>query len=435
VLARLSERATTRNASNLERYLIERIEKGAVDTWLDRLELHAVAKLCETIGAVARHGRDVVASELSPSQWWEAGGAGFDIASQGEPGMFSFLSGLQQSYPRASGANEGPKATFGYFYEWLQGVEDPAYDEIKDLVARHAMATTPVGPGDFVFGRPIVRRIWHSVRTASLEYDAHPKRLRKLLALGGVIPEDHRGQTDNAVLFDAERHRETLERISTSMSLREVETYLGAGRVHAQLLYDHGFIKPFVSGEVEGISAHAFAREDLDDFMCRLEAGATQIDRCAPPIYPIADAARRANRSAAEIVAAIVDDKLQWKGKLRGAVGFASIVVDLNEIKELLKDPTPDAQALYLVARRLGTSQHVVRAAIENGILSSTVVKNPRNRCPTKAIPNSEVERFQKQFISLFEIARAYGVHHLNMRKTLSEKGIHPAFDVPLKNP
>jgi hypothetical protein len=213
------------------------------------------------------------------------------------------------------------------------------------------------------------------------------------------------------------------------MSLKDAETYLGAGRVHAQLLYDHGFIKPFISGDEEGIGSHAFAKEDLDDFLNRLRHGAVALKNFKPPVYPIASASRRANRSAAEVVAAILDGRLKWRGIRGNAKGFATILVNLNEVRTLLADPTPDAVPPSHVHEILVTSRPAVNDLVREGFFKPIIIRNPLNRCPTRAIPKNQIEIFNMKYVALYALARAAGKHPRLLKYALGDQGVKPAFD------
>ena len=88
-----------------------------------------------------------------------------------------------------------------------------AFDPVRDLMRAHILETTPVGPGAEVLGRPVERRILHSVHSASLETGAHPKRLRKLLAAAGLLSAGHEAEPNDRVLFGAEPARRVLEAV------------------------------------------------------------------------------------------------------------------------------------------------------------------------------------------------------------------------------
>lgn len=414
--------------SGLEGYIATRIERGKSVSWIDRLELYVAAKFCELIGALKLRGHKAKCDCFSERQWREAGDIGYAVVSQGETAIWDFLSEARAAYPDVKFGNQGVQAVLGPLNEWLRRPV-ASQQPIIDLIYRHTCETTPVGPGDTVLGIPVERRRLHSIRSASIEYAVHPKRLRTLLFAAGLFGAADHKQVDGKLLFDAEAHRPLLERIATSMPLTEVWDYLGAGRVHARHLYDHGFIKPIFQSDACGIGNHAFARDDLDDFLRRLQQGATDVDTIAPPIFKIADAARRANRSAAEIVSAILDHRLRWKGRLLTEHGFAAIVVDLREIKEILKGAPPDALPFRAAAKRLNVGVPVIERAVSSGLLSSVVVKNPINRCPLRVIPLHVIEAFDAKYASLFSLSHSFSIHHVKLQNLLKDSGVRPALD------
>jgi len=274
-IGQLADTAPRRRASDFERYLLARCEgreTGDVP-FLAALPFHAAAKACEVIGAIAAHGIRFRTDRLSDAEWHEAGAAGFEIASGGEHGIRTFLSGLQDRVRSAKG-DWGPRLVFGRLYEWLaHESDDAAYDPLRDIIRRHVIETMPLGPGDDVFGREVTVRSLHSVRSASLEMDVHPKRLRKLLHAAGHVPSESLDLSDSWVMFDAQATRGFLERVSEAMTLGQAAEYLNVPRPHDRLLFEAGFIVPFVRGGKGSIKDHAFAKRDLDAFLGRLLAG------------------------------------------------------------------------------------------------------------------------------------------------------------------
>lgn len=425
MLPDLIEQARPVPPSGLESYLTDRLEHGPGTDWIDRLEFSAAARFSEYLGAVATRGHDVKVDSFSEADWRVAGDAGYRVVAGGEPAIWAFLSELWDTYPVRT-KNQRPQAILGPLNEWLRDAL-PSQQPIIDLIFRHTCATTPVGPGEIVLGRPVTKRILHSVHTAALEYDVHPKRLKKLLVAAGVVRPEQQNDTDNAVRFDARKHHPLLKRIAGSMSLTEVETYLGAGRVQTKLLYDHGFIKPFISGGSVGtLREHAFARDDLDAFMARLEAGAVQCETFEPPIYRIADAARRANRSAVEVLEAILDGTLEWKGKDPSTPGYAGILVDLSEITILLCDPEPDGLPFLAAAKRLGLTPPCARRLVDAGILRTETVRSPKNRCPMDVVPLAAVKEFETLYITPSGLSQIYGVNPKRIVKWMSDAEVVP---------
>jgi hypothetical protein len=78
---------------------------------------------------------------------------------------------------------------------------------------------------------------------------------------------------------------------------------------------------------------------------------------------------------------------------------------------------------------KLSTTSNVAAALIKHGHLTTIIVVNPVNRCPTVVVPVEEVERFGKQYVSLFVLARQQGRHFRKLKQELDAAGIKPAMD------
>jgi hypothetical protein len=274
----------------------------------------------------------------------------------------------------------------------------------------------------------------HSVYTASREYQVHPKRLRKILVALGVILKESATLSDNQVTFDARQTDKLMKKIATSATATDVETYLGSGRVHTKILIENGLIIPFVGKDApgSGLGELLFAREGLDAFLSQLFQDARPVISIPENAYSIADAAKRANCGAAEIVRLIVDRKLKWVGRHTEVQGFASVLVDLQEIKDVVRGTARDGLTRQEITKILGVADKVTNALIEEGILTQHTIRNPINRCPMQVIPNADVERFHDRYVSLFALASARRCHPRRLLRGLKEARIHPAFD-PIK--
>jgi len=70
-----------------------------------------------------------------------------------------------------------------------------------------------------------------------------------------------------------------------------------------------------------------------------------------------------------------------------------------------------------------------VAALIRAGQMKTMTVINPVNRCPTVVVPAVEAERFQKEYVSLFALAKQRREHFRAVKKALEADGVEPAFD------
>ena len=430
-IGQIADTAPRRNASGFERHLLARCDGHDTEEapFLRALPFYAAAKACEVIGAAATHGIRFRADRLSDAEWHEAGAVGFGIASGGEDGIRAFLSGLQDRFASTKG-DWGPRLVFGRLYEWLaHESDDVAYEPLRDIIRRHVIETMPVGPGDDVFGLEVTVRRLHSVRSASLETGAHPKRLRKLLHAAGHVPEEALALSDERITFDAAKAQGFLDRVSETMSLKQAGEYLNAPRLHERLLFEAGFIEPFVRGGTETLKDHAFARRDLDVFLGRLLVDASEAVPGEGTLMPIPTAARWACCSAMEIVRLILDRKLARVGRRTDAAGYLSVLVDPREVQPFVQGQADGSLSLREVEQRLGTTTRVVKALIGHGHLPSRMEVNPVNRCPRQVVRQADLDAFMDRYVTLHVAAREAGIHFRTLGSELTDAGIGPAFD------
>jgi hypothetical protein len=309
------------------------------------------------------------------------------------------------------------------------GGKIPSYDGVRDLVSHFIRTRFPVGPGDVVFGKPVERRTLHSVRTLAVETKLHPKRLRKLLGVAGTLPTDADGLADGNCLFDAEKGSlAAREAAAATLSVRKAGEYLNAPRVQRDRLYRAGLIVPRVRGADHG-AADQFAPEDLDAFLDRLLAGAKPLKVAKAGQVNIPEAARLAVCMSEEIVRLILDGKLARKWRLRGERGYMSVMIDVEEVRALVRGPDHGGLTGEEVKDKLSTTAKVAAALIKHGHLTTVTVVNPVNRCPTVVVPVAEVERFARKYISLFALARQQGRHFRAVKRELDAAGIEPALN------
>ncbi|MBM7482336.1 TniQ family protein [Bradyrhizobium canariense] len=430
-LPRLVAEAGTRPLTGFDTYVLNRLSGGSVRCdLLDTLPLHVVIAACDLFGAVALFGRTPNLNKLVDEEWRAAGGAGFDIFAGGKPSVAGFLEDLRRSYPYGGAATEGPQAVLGRIYQVLEfGRADPAYDPLRDLVGDFIRTRFPVGPGDTVFGKPVERRTLHSVRTLSVENRMHRQRLRRLLRASGVLPADADELADGYCLFDVERGSAAArEAAIANLSVRAAGLHLNVPRIQLYLLYGAGLLVPRISGTGHG-AKDRFAPEDLDAFLDRLLLGAKPVKAPRDGQVNIPDAVKFASCSSEEVVRLVLDGKLTRKWRLTSERGYMSLLLDIKEVRALVRGPELDGLTVFKISERLPTTTKVAAALIEHGYLTTVTAINPVNRCPIKVAPAADVERFAAEYVSLFALAKQQGRHHMVIKKELDAAGIKPALD------
>jgi hypothetical protein len=422
---RLADEATRRPASGLETYLLDRIQGCAECPWLDRLPFSAAAWTTEVVGAVAEFGKRVNLDLLGEDEMYRAGAAGFKITKAGAAGIDDFMARLKREHiPKKDGSADGPQATYGkLFMCFAQGLTDTAYDPVRAALADHILANFPLGPEDELFGKPVETRRFHSVRTASITYKMHPKRLRKLIEAEGLVPD--LSVMDRDVIFDAVIADRLFERESNSLTLRQVEKYINAPRPIPKLLLDAGLIRRHSVGS-DALN-EVFLKSELDQFLAALFRKAETVTRARSGAYEIKTASHRANCSTVEIIRLIVDDRLAWVGRVADQHGLGAILVDIEEIRSITRLPDLCGLIPADALRALRVNSNVMAGLLKVDAFKTVVQRHPIKRNPQIVIPFEEIDRFKSEYVSLFTLARSQGKHMPILLRELKVLGIQPA--------
>jgi hypothetical protein len=431
-LARLSNQAPRRVPSQLEDYLSDRLSGKQHPTWglLGALPFYAAATTCEQLGAVATHGINVQVDSFNDDDWYEAGAAGFEIAEAGEIGVRDLLIRIQANTIAKKGGDWGLSSMFGRLHKWLgEQLGDPAYLPVQEIFRQHVVETFPFGPGDMILGREVAARRLHSVRSASKEYGAHRKRLRKLLHAAGHISAEQLALTDDRILFEADVAHDLLCLISEEMPLKQAGQYLNIPRHTERALFEAGHLRPFIAGGLDRSLNHAFAKRDLDLFLQSLTKDAIKIEPNETGYEHITAAATRVGCTAVQIVELILSRKAK-RVRFRPEVsGFSSIMVDPDEILSLLDKTIKGVLSLKQVERKLKTDFAVVQNLINLGVIPVSTVINPKTRWRQRVVSEEDMDRFANRFASLHMLATEHGIYFRKIGDKLREKGIRPAFD------
>lgn len=397
---------------------------------LGALPFYAAATTCEQLGAVAIHGIEVQVETFNDDDWYEAGAAGFEIAEAGELGVRDLLVRIQTNTNAKSGGDWGLSSLFGRLHKWLwEQLGDPAYLPVQEIFRQHVIETFPFGPGDKLLGREVAARRLHSVRSASKEFGAHRKRLRKLLHAAGHISDEQLALTDDRILFEADAARDLLCLISEEMPLKQAGQYLNIPRHIERALFEAGHLRPFVAGGGDQSFNHAFAKRDLDLFLERLMKDAIEIEQSDEGYLHITAAATRAGCTAVQIVELILSRKatrVRFRPELSG---FSSIMVDPDEILSLLDKTIKGVLSLKQVERKLKTDFEVVQQLVNLGVISVRTVKNPKTHRRQRVVSVEDIERFALRYASLHMLANEHGIYFRRISDKFREKGIQPIFD------
>jgi len=249
------------------------------------------------------------------------------------------------------------------------------------------------------------------------------------LKAAGVLSAASDDLADANCLFGAEKGSlAATEASAANLTLLKAGEYLNAPRVQRALLSWAGLIVPRIRGVDHG-AADLFSSSDLDGFLGRLLGGAVPVPTAAEGQATIPEAAKKACCGAEAIVRLVLDGKLKWKGRLAGERGYMSLLVDVEEVRALVRGADHGGFTASALQDRLQTADRAIRKLTAGGHLKTVTVVNPINRCPTLVVPNEEVERFEREYVSLFALAKQQGRHFRVVKKELEADGVKPAKD------
>lgn len=295
------------------------------------------------------------------------------------------------------------------------------------LPQRTATKHLPIGPGDEMFG-PVVTRTLHSIQSVSKEMSFHPATLRKLLEGVGWIDEEAAGLTAERVLFDAATLEAFVDKMRDAINWTDARTYLNASRSAWNILSHGGFIPPAVAS-VEGKSGISpfYHKAELDDFLDRLRACARAENDPGAGRVSMLEAVKKVNCKYGEVVQLLLDRKLDNASIDPEGNGLEAILVDIQEVREQTALKAHGGLSLTEAEARLAVRDAVLFALIDHGYLASEIGINPTNRCPQRIVRPEEIERFESEYVSLFNYAKQVGIHFMKAKTHLDAAGVSPA--------
>lgn len=148
--------------------------------------------------------------------------------------------------------------------------------------------------------------------------------------------------------------------------------------------------------------------------------------------FSVSRSRSRGTAPAASAIAAVrlaIDGNLARKWKLARARGYMSLLVDVEEVRALVRGADHGGFTGEALQDRLQTTDRVIRKLITGGHLKTETVINPINRCPTVIVTAAEVARFEAEYVSLFVLAKQQGRHFRAVKKEIEAAGIKPAMN------
>lgn len=404
----------------LEQYLLGRIRGAKGPEWLDSLQFHVAAQLCENFGLLLTKGPDAIRHETTPREWLAAGAAGFRVLRAGKNALTKRLKQIQDRNPIQY---QLYRSRYRIFYQWLRDRNDgPEFDEIHDHVRQFVFDNFPVKPGALVLGVPCKEQRLHTICTASRRYGISNKMLGRCLVdrglarrvSGSLTPRIH-AYIPNDVIEEI-----VFETVGT-MDIGQAAQYLDMDRNLVSRLVGKGWISHLVK---PGTDWPRFSEIHLKRFVSGLCG--KPAERLPPEkLTDIPTAAHRTRCSVEHIVELVLSGRLN-SGKRSGVyVGFKSAGINLCSLHKLLDPPRELGSSIGNAAMALDVSTSTITKLIDAGVLKAEKISWPVEDREISIITAKSVAEFRSNYVSLAELAasqkRAPGplAQHLAARDVL----------------
>ncbi|WP_113913251.1 TniQ family protein [Roseovarius dicentrarchi] len=232
--------------ASFEHYLSTRLAGGAPGGWAANLSIGAAGVASEMLGASLVFGKGAALRELSAYELAVATDAGFALLNKGPDALLTFFQSLRAE---TGSPQDRPSARYGRIHDWMRRGAGAGlgFGHLRDILRQHILETWPLGEGELALDYPLPARRLHSIRTAALAHDLHPKRLRRLLRDAGIVDEPDTPDYD--VLFSAPETETLLDQASGAVSYVAAQRRLGMTRTQMERLIAEGVLTPGEGGD------------------------------------------------------------------------------------------------------------------------------------------------------------------------------------------
>ncbi|MEX0319905.1 MAG: hypothetical protein AB3N21_18255 [Ruegeria sp.] len=414
-------KAVRPRALALERYLLRRIRGAKGPDWLDTLQFHVAAQLCENFGLLLTKGADAVRHQTTEREWVEAGAAGYQVLSEGKDALTRKLKEIQNRNPIEY---QLYRSKYRVFYQWLRDRDEgPEYDEIRDHVRQFVFDNFPVKPGALVLGVPCTEQKLHTICTASRRFGISRQMLSRCLVERGLAEQVPGSTTPkiHAYIQNAAVENIMFETIGT-MDIRQAAQYLGIDRNLMARFVGRGWITHLVK---PGTDWPRFTEIHLKRFIAELWRKPK--DRLTiETLTDIPTAAHRTRCRIEHIVELILKDRLGSSRCAAGETPFKSVGVDLYELRKLLVPPADIGFSINDAAKYLRVSTRTITSLTDAAVLKCDSFNWPVVGRSVELVTAQSVAKFRSKYISLAELSDTRKRAPGPLAQHLAAKNIQP---------
>jgi hypothetical protein len=400
---------------------------GKASEFLDELPAYVAAEFCTVIGHFKNLPEDGHARNRIPEGFMNAScrREGYLIAKHGKEALLSFLS---QHVRAAIGTATEFMDIYGVARRWLRKfVGDPDYGPVVELFQRHAEQHIPMEAGD-VFLTEVKERQVHTIRSAAVEYQLTPARVKNVVEKHGFTAGTLDSGIKAARVFPRAALHEQLVLEKQLLTTPEAASLLGCTWQFLDILLQQGHLPYHANSEDDARVFRRIARESVEGLLARMKTQRNRVSNDGLVSIHIATAI--CHCKVPEIVDLIFGGKLtrvSWSGD---ELLFKNLLVDPQEV---LPHVTLDEADNYLdvaaLEKALRTTTATIDELLKREFLPVQMRRHPRTRVSQRFVHPVAVDAFLAKYISLSAMARENGKQIAGLKQTLDKEGINPIFE------
>lgn len=400
---------------------------GKASEFLDELPAYVAAEFCTVIGHFKNLPEDGRARNRIPEGFMNGScrREGFLIAKQGKEAVLSFLS--RHVHAAIETATEFMDI-YGVARRWLRKfVNDPDYRPVLELFQRHAEQHIPMEAGD-VFLTEVKERQVHTVRSAAVEYQLTPDRVKNVIENYGFTTTTPDGGVKAARVFPRAALHEQLVLETQLLTTPEAANLLGCTWQFLDILLQQGHLPYHANTEDYARVFRRISRESVASLLARLKSQRNCVSNDGLVSIHLATAI--CHCKVPEIVDLIFGGKLtnvSWSGD---ELLLKNLLVDAQEV---LPHVAVDEAESYLdvaaLEKALRTTTVTIDELLKREFLPVQMRRHPRTRVNQRFVHPVAVEQFLEKHISLSTMARENGKEIAGLKQTLDKEGIKPIFE------
>lgn len=278
---------------------------------------------------------------------------------------------------------------------------------------RHVAATWSLRPGDEILGEPVLERRLHSIADAARLLGQSPEVIRAAVADAGLLEDASARKTDEWCVFRAGEG--VLDRFDTGSSVAKFCEVLSLEADLFEELRGAGLLGA-VGGEGKLTLRTGHGLVD------RLLLGAEPMGRPGKGWCTVPVAAQPLQVRPAEVVAMILDGRLERIGRHGGAGGFSSILVNLSGVFE-------EAISAEVFAFSQGLATAELLSLLRRGGSPASISPREKGRKDRIMLSRADAAAFHARFISFRSLGVALRLEWDVLEARLERLGIVPAPD------